>query len=98
MNRYELISTIKTATGKTRLSTLIIPNITNSANDKYIRTTSLERLDKLSLYFYQNTEFWVVIASANGLGKGTILVPPNTKLRIPDETNVITQIINANKR
>ena len=99
MNRYEFISTIKTETGKSRFSTLIIPNMPeNTTSDIYIRTTSMDRLDKLALHFYDDTTMWPIIASANGLGKGTIVVPPNTKLRIPNKTNITNTIVNANKR
>ena len=35
MNRYEFISTIKTETGKSRFSTLIIPNLPENTNDIY---------------------------------------------------------------
>ena len=64
----------------------------------YIRTTSMDRLDKLALYFYEDSTMWPIIATANGLGKGTIIVPPNTKLRIPANTNSTNTIVNANKR
>jgi hypothetical protein len=99
MNRYEFITAIKTETGKSRFSTLIIPNIPeNTTSDIYIRTTSMERLDKLALNFYDDTTMWPIIAAANGLGKGTIVVPPNTRLRIPNKTNITNIIVNANKR
>lgn len=99
MNRYEFISTIKTETGKSRFATLIMPNFPeNTSADIYIRTTSIDRLDKLALYFYEDSTMWPVIAAANGLGKGTIVVPSNTKLRIPNNNNITNTIINANKR
>jgi hypothetical protein len=39
---------------------------------------------------------WWVIAAANGLGKGTFVVPTNTTLRIPTKQNVINILIETN--
>jgi hypothetical protein len=68
-----------------------------STNDVYIQTTSTERLDKLALNFYQDATMWWVIAAANRLGKGTLIVPVNTTLRIPDK-QIIQQVINQVNR
>jgi hypothetical protein len=40
---------------------------------------------------------WWVIAAANGLGKGTLVVPANTKLRIPAKTEFLDQVIQTNR-
>jgi nucleoid-associated protein YgaU len=58
----------------------------------------MERLDKLALDFYNDGSLWWVIAAANGLGKGTLVVQPNTRLRIPSETGVQDRIQQANKQ
>lgn len=70
-------------TGKRRKNTTILPVIPAGINDVQILTTSIERLDKLANTFYGDASLWWVIAVANSLGKGTIIVPPNTLLRIP---------------
>jgi hypothetical protein len=50
-------------------------------------------LGQLANKFYGDSTLWWIIASANGLGKGTIVVPRNSKLRIPSDKN-IQQLIN----
>ena len=35
---------------------------------------------------------WWAIGVANGLGKGTLIIPQNTTIRIPDK-NIIQQVI-----
>jgi hypothetical protein len=71
---------------------VIVPNIPVSPNDVYIQTTSVERLDKLASKFYQDATMWWAIGVANGLGKGTLIIPQNTTIRIPDK-NIIQQVI-----
>lgn len=93
MNRYATSKPIKDSNEKRYQSSLIFPVLPLRNTDTYIITTSLERLDKLSSTFYQDASLWWVIASANGLGKGSIMVPPNSRLRIPDAAN-LQQIIN----
>ena len=39
---------------------------------------------------------WWIFAIANGLGKGTYVVPPNTRLRIPNKLNIQQNIIDTN--
>jgi hypothetical protein len=96
-SRYSASTTLKNLEGKQRRSTVIVPNMPASANDIYIQTTSTERLDKLALNFYQDATMWWVIAAANGLGKGTLIVPQNTTIRIPDK-NIVQQVINQVNR
>jgi nucleoid-associated protein YgaU len=59
----------------------------------------VERLDKLALTFYEDATLWWIIAAANGLGKGTLLIPGGVKLRIPDRINIQDYVntINASR-
>jgi len=95
MNRYTTTPTIKTSQDVSRKSTTIYPDISvDLQTDIFIRTTSADRLDKLALHFYNDASMWWIIATTNGLGKGTIVVPPNTKLRIPSQkraTDLLTK-------
>ena len=93
MSRYSTTTIIQDATDRRRKATTIISFIPASVNDIYIQTTSVERLDKLANTFYNDPTLWWIIASANGLGKGTIMVPQNRILRIPSKSD-INQIIN----
>jgi hypothetical protein len=91
-NRYTNSSTIKDSNGKRRKGTAIIPVPAPSSNDVYIQVTSAERLDLLAHKFYNDANLWYIIAAANGLGKGSLMVPINSRLRIPDSTTIQQQI------
>ena len=97
MSRYATTDIIKDKTGKRKRATTIFPTIEISDADTFIITTSIDRLDRLANSFYQDVSLWWVIASANGLGKGTMIVPSNTKLRIPGKTKFLDKIIQINR-
>ncbi len=94
--RYVTTSIIKTTTEKRRYATTLLPVIPTSINDTYIQTTSIDRLDILAQKFYGDISWWWVIATANAIGKGTLIVPENTKLRIPAKTDIINLINQKN--
>jgi len=96
MSRYTTTDIIKDEDGKQRKATTIFPTIPITLSDTFIITTSADRLDKLANIFYQDITLWWVIAAANGLGKGTLIVPGNTKLRIPAKTDFLDEIIETN--
>lgn len=96
MNRYTNTNIINDVNGKRRQQTTIIPVPRASSEDVYIQTTSIERLDLLAYKFYGDSALWYVIASANSLGKGSLIVPINSLLRIPDISNIQTQIQTVN--
>jgi prophage DNA circulation protein len=88
MNRY-LTSKIEKQSNsrKRKLSTTIFPSMPTTAQDVYIQITTTERLDTLAYQFYDDSTAWPVIAAANGLAKGSLLVKPGTTLRIPSKRN-----------
>ena len=96
MSRYTTTPILDTTLPR-HYATRIFPVIPTSANDVYIVTTSTERLDKLAVSFYNDATSWWVIAAANGLGKGTLMVPRDTKLRIPDKALIDTTLTQINK-
>ena len=55
-----------------------------------------ERLDLLAYRFYGDASKWWIIASANGLGKGTLFVPENTTVRIPIDERIQDNIEQTN--
>ena len=75
--------------GKT-YNTTKLPLIPKSFDDKYIFSRSGDRLDNLAYEFYGDPRYWIILAIANNLGKGTLIVPPNLQLRIPADS-VITK-------
>ena len=97
MSRYVVTKTIKDDNGKRKKATTIFPNIPVTENDQFIITTTADRLDKLADIFYDDQNLWWVIAASNGLGKGTLIVPANTKLRIPVKQDFSQQITLINK-
>ena len=94
MNRYRDTTTILDTNGRRKKASIIYPIPPLTAADTYIRTTTVERIDLLANKFYGDLTLWWVIAAANGLGKGSLMVPSNTALRIPDKTNY-QQILNS---
>jgi hypothetical protein len=98
MSRYSSTPVIRDTTEQRRKATTIIPEIPISVSDIYIQITSADRLDKLANTFYGDSTLWWVIATANNLGKGTIVVPQNVILRIPSKSNIQQIINNINLR
>jgi heme/copper-type cytochrome/quinol oxidase subunit 2 len=88
---------VQLTTEKRRKATTIIPTVPQNINtDIYIRTNTPDRLDKLAVDFYGDQRLWWVIAAANGLGKGTLIVPADTEVRIPSSANAMNILINLN--
>ena len=79
-----------------RFESTIYPVI-NTAADIFITTTSVDRLDKLAEKFYEDSSLWWVIAAANGLGKGSYIIPRNISLRIPNATSIRDAVLNINR-
>ena len=96
-SRYQSSKVIKDNNGKRKLSTVILPVVPASAADTFIITSGLERLDKLAFDFYDDGSLWWIIADANELGKGTLIIPANTRLRIPPKGNIQDLISDENK-
>jgi hypothetical protein len=88
MSRYNLTNQIKDANGVRKSASWIYPVPRTSTTDTYITTTTPDRLDKLANDFYGDSQLWWIIASANGLGKGTLMVPENTTIRIPVQSGI----------
>ena len=99
MNRYATSEILKDNIGRRKIQSRILPVIPLSDSDIFILTTSQDRLDKLAYTAYGDESYWWVLASCNGLGKGTIIVPPNTRMRIPSKQGIedYIQTINAER-
>tara|TARA_R110002074_G_scaffold360662_1_gene533442 strand:- start:790 stop:1077 length:288 start_codon:yes stop_codon:yes gene_type:complete len=66
--------------------------------DKYIISREGDRLDMLSNEFYETVDNWWIIAQANNLGKGSLLVPAGTQIRIPyNPGTLFDKLSQANK-
>lgn len=84
MERYkDYVGTRKTSDGTRQYETLRYPNLENKDTDIWLYGKFLLRLDKLAFDYYGDVTLWPIIARANRLGKGTIMVPPGKRIRIP---------------
>ena len=73
-----------TDTDKDRYLTNRYPVIPRSDRDLFIISRAGDRLDLLAQRFYETPEAWWIIAEANQIGKGTLVIPPGLQIRIPD--------------
>ena len=86
MNRYDSIKQIKDEkTSVRKYETVTYPSFNRHEEDIYIITRKLERLDLLSSRYYGDARWWWVIARANHLGKGTLVIPAGKQIRIPKD-------------
>lgn len=83
MRRYQKISNEIKEDGIKRYATAPYPFIPYRDTDIYIIGRSRMRLDNLAFEYYQDPELWWVIAEVNNIGKGTLSVPVNKRIRIP---------------
>lgn len=65
-------------------NTVRYPTFDQSLKDFYIFSREGDRLDLLAESFYSDISLWWIIADANNLGKGSLIVPPGLQLRIPN--------------
>ena len=57
-----------------------------------IEKSPRDRLDNLAFQFYGDPRHWQILAIANNLGKGTLVVEPNLQLRIPPNDIIIQML------
>ena len=70
---------------KQKYLTTIYDRVPFSNSDLYVITQEGDRLDLLAGQYYEDTTMWWIIANANNIGKGTLVVPPGLQLRIPQD-------------
>ena len=98
ISRYSKVKTKTNDNGKVVYTSTTLPIIQDRDDDIYIIANSMDRLDTLAYKFYGNAKYWWVIALANNLGKGTLMLEGGTQLRIPpNPTDVAMLLENANK-
>jgi len=96
--RFKKIPTTKTTRGTVYKRNVIYPEITLSEDDIYVISQYGDRYDTLALEFYQDSELWWIISSANNYQKGSLNVTPGVQLRIPaDKTSAIQLFEEVNK-
>lgn len=83
MSRYDSIKLVKPKATQ-RLLTNSYPAIPFSSEDFYVITTGGDRFDLLANEYYQNTEYWWVIAVANPhVSRKNFVIKQGEQLRIP---------------
>jgi len=95
MNRYENIKIEKTEEGKRYRKTVQYPVIEKKTTDIYIMGRVGDRLDTIAHKYYKNSRLWWIIARANNIGNGDLVVPIGKQIRIP--VNYIEIVKNYNK-
>ena len=85
MRRFTDIPFVRNQNLKKYYKNTILPEVPLSQNDSYIITQDGDRLDNLSFEFYNDTQFWWVIAAANPnkLRKDSYYVTLGEQIRIP---------------
>jgi hypothetical protein len=91
---------IKLNRGKRIFKSIKYPLIPLSINDIYVVTTVGDRLDLLANQFYNNVDYWWIIANANPsiIKRDTFLLKPGLEIRIPQNIQkIIENFIESNK-
>tara|TARA_B100000287_G_C20353821_1_gene670953 strand:- start:80 stop:376 length:297 start_codon:yes stop_codon:yes gene_type:complete len=89
MSRYDDTEQGKSKFGKRVYKTTIYPRIKKQNSDIYITSKYGDRLDVLAHKYYKNADLWWIIAQANHIGKGTLVIEGGIQLRIPTEVGDI---------
>ena len=83
MSRYDTIQVVKPKQ-TTRQLTTSYPSIPYSSDDFYVITTGGDRFDILANEYYENSEYWWVIAVANPhVSRKDFVINQGVQLRIP---------------
>ena len=85
MQRYTDIEVLKDKSGRRFRKTTLLPVIEPSIDDVYIIGQVGDRLDTLAFKYYQDSSLWWIIARANNIGKGDLVVPVGKQIRIPQD-------------
>jgi len=97
-DRYDSTKIEKDKFGKRRYKTTIYPRIPKSKEDIYIISKDGDRCDTLAYRYYDNTDFWWIIAQANHIGKGTLRIPAGRQIRVPtDLSDIFSELEELNK-
>lgn len=94
-NQFTSLRTTKINGARTKqfLKYFKYPEIPNSINDIYVITTVGDRLDTLANEFYNNVDYWWIIATANPnvIRRDSYSIKPGTEIRIPENPEGIIE-------
>ena len=100
MNRLKKIPVLRRDNRKRYFVPLKYPEIPLSADDLYVITTTVDRLDLLANQFYNDIRLLWIIAAANPniIRRDSFALAPNIELRIPsNEQDIIDNYEDLNK-
>lgn len=89
MKRYSDIEIQKDGNGRRFRKTTLLPVIEPHVDDTYIIGQIGDRLDTLAYKYYGDSSLWWIIARANNLGNGDLVVPSGKQIRIPSQITSI---------
>ena len=92
--RYNNVDILKNENGRRFKKTVRLPLIEPSQSDVYIIGQVGDRLDNLAYKYYGRSSYWWIIATANQIGKGDLVVPIGKQLRIPGNVQSIVEEYN----
>jgi len=98
--RFKSISTNISPKGKVYKKNVIYPEIPESEFDVYVITSYGDRYDILAQEYYNDSDLWWIIASANTYNKGSLNITPGIQLRIPADKSQAIELfeqVNANR-
>ena len=76
----------------------LYPDVPVSEDDWYVMTTVGDRCDALSQQFYSTSEFWWIIAVANGLPVDTLCPEIGVQIRIPAHPVAYIELLEQENR
>ena len=92
--RYSKLKIEKDKSGRRFKNTVRLPFIEPSQDDIYIIGQVGDRLDTLAHKYYKRSSYWWIIATANQIGKGDLVVPVGKQIRIPANVQSIVDKYN----
>ena len=93
MSRYS--SFLREGSQPLTFRSTIYPPIPKHEDDIYIITRDSDRLDLLAGQYYEDVTLWWIIASANNIGKGTLVLKPGQQIRIPHDVDDVVNRFEA---
>tara|TARA_B100001778_G_C18270641_1_gene486442 strand:+ start:18 stop:323 length:306 start_codon:yes stop_codon:yes gene_type:complete len=90
--RFRKIETIRSKGNKRYKKNVIYPEIPLTENDIYVISQYGDRYDTLAQEFYNDSELWWIISSANNYQKGSLIITPGVQLRIPANKSVAIRL------
>jgi hypothetical protein len=99
MARYTYAETLtQKETKKRYFESVIYPKIPFSEEDFYVIVNSTDRMDLLSNQYYQDPQYWWVIAVANNINNASLYMEEGRQIRIPGNlSGILSELERINR-